>query len=629
MGNISDGDGTPLFAAIKTFYENGNDILSAICSLVLVTVVDGDDLQRVKQHFSETYLLDIPSPVLKTILKRLKRNSKVKYAAQVTNIVKTENGNKESDELLNSVRELGREYRSLITNLHQFFDARGYERLSNPEKDLLTFIDQNIGFASNALALQGKSVSADTSRIAEYILHVEHSDPGAYVLLQNIFFGRLYLSMIKTRNEYSMNVKMEPTTLYLDTSIVMRLLGLDGEQDEADSRELLAVIMTAANVRVKIFSVTLDEARRLLESIQKEAVTYTKNIAVKSIHYNLRLKGYDRHRMTLLIESLEQRILDLGIEIEELRKIEPDAEYKDIESELNTWASLLEAPKTNNTLTHDASILYAISALRGGIGSKLFEKCKAVFVSPDRVVHTVASEMASKHNAFPLALNPLDIASMIWMRDIGNEKIATNVLRQSMMAYVREKAISNKLWETFVTALKDAQSRELISREDVALILSSDDTAILLAEKQFEATDQIIDPKFVESLRRHQKKLSSDAEYGKHLNKSIDQRVHTISHRWAFIVSHSLAALAGLLLISIIGYCLYSLGLDTTANAIALLALVIAIILIFLFGKDIKYATSILKLKKSLYHKIYSSTKNILTRIFKPDEPGVVVDTSN
>jgi hypothetical protein len=360
MNDSINNEGIPLFAAIKTFYENGNDILSAICSLVLVTIIDTEDMGEIQSRFGDKYHLSIPGAVLQTVLKRLKRNGLIDYGSRFSNVVRSTEGCKESDKLLTSVGDLNREFASLIRKLEDFFETKRYPKLADPNKQLLKFIDDNLGFASRVLTTGSSPTAKNMSRIAEYILHVEKSDPEAYILLQNIFFGRLYLSMIRTRTEYSSNVNMEPIDLFLDTSILMSLLGLHGKADKDSSKELIKVLEDATNVKVCIFTDTLDEARRLLSSFQSESINYTRNIGVGSIHYELKRQGYDRHRVALLIESLDKKVQEMGVSILELPFKERTSEYGNIESNLRTWSELLEVPKAQKTLEHDVNVLYGV-----------------------------------------------------------------------------------------------------------------------------------------------------------------------------------------------------------------------------------------------------------------------------
>jgi|GEM_PF-1535127 len=617
----SEFEGIPLFAAIKTFYENGNDILSAVCSLVLVTITDDDTITQIQTNFKEKYKVAIPTPVLQTVLKRLKRNDLLSYDGHFTFVTRTTNGCFEADKLQSSINDLNREFKALINSLNKFFDAKKYTRLSSADKALLKFIDDNLGFASHVLA-SSDSVpdNKSMSRIAEYILHVEKSEPEIYILLQNVFFGRLYLSMIRTRTEYSSNVNMEPTDLYLDTSILMSLLGLHGKLDKESSSELIGVLSAASNVNICVFDETLDESRRLLESSINGIIDYTKNISVSSIPYELKKQGYDRHRVSLLIESLPQKVEELGLQIRELPASERTQEYNNIESNLSTWCELINAPKGQKTLDHDTKILHAISVLRYGVRSKLFEKSKAVFISPDRAIHHLTDEIANSKSQFPLSLQPLEVASMLWMRDIGNANIATNVLRQSMMAYVREKAISQKLWETFVSALKDAQGKDILTREDIALILSSDDVSILLAEKQFEAPKQIISTKYIEGLRTERTQLSHKAKFGDSLLNAVENRIHQMAHIGAISGTVIIGLVVTAVLFALTWLCISKIGLDTLANLVAIVILLLGAAALFTFGRELKFAKLIIDIRKKLHDNIYHSIKFKLDQIFNVTE---------
>lgn len=616
MNSSNSYEGITLFAAVKTFYESGNDILSAVCSLCLVTVSDGENLEDIKTHFHDRYKVEMPSAVLGTILKRLKRNQLLDYGPHFSGVQLSGKGKQEAASLSLSIDGLNRDFAALVGDMNAFFEKRSYPKLQAPEKELISFIDENLGYTSLALTSRqgGQEVG---SHIAEYILHVENANPSMFVLMQNIFFGRLYLSMIKTRADYSANVNMEPTEVFLDTSLVMSLLGLHEKVDCDNAKELLAILANASNVSVCIFSETLNEARRLINAYKPGVIDFTHNIPVRSIHYQLRLQGYDRHRISLLLETLEDRVDKLGIKIKDLPFAdENDDNYEEIRSELSTWAELMDHPKSIKTLDHDAKALYVVSRIRGRAQTKLFEKCKALFVSPDRAIHEMTSERSRKSNKLPLSMMPLDIVSLLWMRDISNSQIATNVLRQSVMAYVREKAISKNLWGTFVAALKEAQDQEQLSRDDIAMILASDDVARLLAEKQYDAPQQILNPDYVQELRDKNDHLAEKAKRGGHLEERLKARLRKVAHILATVSTHLLFVGTVLILALLLYILVTSLGVDRVASIVGIAIFVIPVMFAALTGREFKVNAVLIKWRKGLYDKMHGAVYSRLESYF-------------
>ena len=84
----------------------------------------------------------------------------------------------------------------------------------------------------------------------------------------------------------------------------------------------------------------------------------------------------------------------------------------------------------------------------------------------------------------------------------GSENVANYVIRQSIMAYTREKLIDHNLWEKFVAELRKAREEDVLSEQDIALILASHNTGRLLAEKQYPAIKEIASQKNVNRLKR-------------------------------------------------------------------------------------------------------------------------------
>lgn len=613
---MSEGDGVALFAAVKTFHTEGKDMLSAISQLVLASIEDGASIEKIRNTFELEYRTNnVPLDAIKTILKRLKHENLVSYTSQAK-INLTLEGLSRQSALKQSVTALDREVTDLVQNMGEYFKGKGYPIPKKFSSLVIDFIDNNMALTSNVLAHTNTSQIKVESRIAEYILHVESSDSQRFGLLQNLFFGRLYLSVMRTRSDYAKNVKLDPMDAYLDTSILMSCLGLHDTEANEQAAELLKIIEGHEKIRAVVAEDTVNEARRLLNNFSSQGERYIASVPVHSIYYQLKQRGYDQNRVNLLLETLDERIEKLGIDIIDTRVERDSHAYKSIASKMSTWATLLEHPKRASTLDHDATVICHIAHIRKNISSKIFEKNKAIFVSPDSSVLSYAKEVSKSTSRFSLAITPLELTSVLWIRDIGGDAIATSVIRRSIMAYVRERAISHSLWEKFVEELEAAVGDNSISRQDVGIILASSETFELLATNKNDAIKTVLDPQYINRIHNKQDVIVSELEQNKTKIDATLSRVDRIARQCSAVCS---VLLWGVLLAAA-GYILYYLlniaDLDMILNIIVVTVFILSVICILILGKAFNFLEIILTIRRRIYQKVYSFIYDKLVRYF-------------
>lgn len=311
----NDYDSITLFAAVKTLHSEGHDLLSAISSLVLQCIESNDSFDDVRQRFRREYVTEIPEDMLRTILKRLKHKNLVEYESKFSNIrLKIPEGVQRRSDLQDSTSSLQREFSSLIEGMKVYYASRKYPLPGNFEKELIAFIDQNIGDTSSLMSGSGV-VGCNQKRVAGYIACIEKSDPAKFKLLQNVFFGRVYIDIIKTRSDYSKNITLKPVKIYLDTNIILSVLGFDDKADKQRADELLQILRQTPKIELLVFDETVSEARQRIHYASNEMQTYSSNIAVDSLAFRLKRAGYTKESLVPMIENLETSITDQGIKI--------------------------------------------------------------------------------------------------------------------------------------------------------------------------------------------------------------------------------------------------------------------------------------------------------------------------
>lgn len=582
-------DNLTLFAAIKTLHAQGNDLLSAICSLVLQCIESGESIEELQRSFRDSYLTDIPLESVKTVLKRLKSDHLIEYDTSFTNIRLSDSGRAAKNRLHNSIRGLRRDFAALVDNMRAFYKSKKYSNPKNFEQELLLFIDQNIGYTSGIMRGIKDGTLKNATNVAEYFAHLEKTSPEKFKLLQNIFFGRVYINIIKTRDAYSKDITLNATNVYLDTNLLLSILGFHDDSSTKQAKELLDILRSTQKIEILVFDETVIEARQLLQSAGKQMARYNNKIPVDSIYYKLKILGHTKESITILMENLEENILRENIKIVPLPIIdESTSEYQNFATDVSSTAAKLDRAKAGGTLRHDVRVLCAVKSLRQNMNSKLFEKSQQLFVTPDIAINTVTHSLAKKELKYPLSVSVTEIVSTLWMRNLGDDKIANNIVRQSIMAYVRERAISHDLWEKFMTTVEEAAQQKHLSKDDIAVLMSDEDTSRILAQKQYDAPEQLVSDAHIRSIRKTRENDLMEKVAAVKTIDIVSHRIDSFSEIIAEIFVVCMGVVISILLTAIVFKGIQLFGLDNISNGWAILVVVFLVIFALVFGVQVK-----------------------------------------
>lgn len=640
-------DNVALYAAIKTFHGKGHDMWSAVAALTLMIMPDEGSDNDVKHDFSIQYKLDVPSDALKTVLTRLSRQGEIEYSHGAIKI--TESGKTRRATLEKSVKAIRREYTQLNESFKLHLKNKHVKVEGDSSKVLLDFIDDNIGFASEVVASKKKAKQGNavpSSIVADYIVSIESANPALFEILQNVFFGRLYMTLIKTRTEIDKNAKFSRLTVYFDTNVILDALNLHGGERHQSATEMLDVFKEFKDgIRLAIYDETYEETVNLLRSYTSQNRSFAQHIKVDHPLYELKARNIDRQDIILIIENLESKLALLGISIDTLPALDEE-KYQDTRSNISKVVDEIEGQKSSGALNHDAKIIEAIKAIRKNnrVKTDLLEKTRAIFLTSDQSLYYYSKRYAESSNNFPLAIRPVEIISLLWIKAIGSEgKFSGNLLRHAVMGYARERLISGQLWETFMNRLAEAQSKGVITEEDIGVILAADETEKLLSSNKANILDEIVNPDYIGKLRTEHADLIMEnttrnqeiEQLRKQVNHTqkevkneyktrlgfeekvvrLNQSIQKYSHGIALVTVNICSLLLWLALGGGIYLLLNKFGLDTIANGLAILMFLVSVFF-YLMGKKIEIGQSIIsrrnKVVKSLEDKITALTINRL-----------------
>ncbi len=596
-------------AAIRTLYDAGNDMLDAVCSAVLLVFEDGFTIQDLAKSYTAVYSVDMPIDMLTTVLKRLRKKGFVEYVSlkePSSKVSLTSEGSIEKNVYEESVKGVQREFGSLINDFKKHLERENVN-VDKAEKLLLSFIDENLGLTSSVISGNGGRPS-NNSPVAEFIIKIEKSSPDKFEILQRIFFGRLYLNLMKTRTDYSRDASFGELEVIFDTNIIFNILGLHGKDARERALELLSVLGRNKQIKPVVLDVTIEEVKRVLRAYETQKGEYYDQYAVDSLYQQIKSRGFDSHKVALLIEEVQEELEKSGV----LVKYTTNELIKEAESNtkllnnISTWAELLGNDKRENAVIHDAIVISTLRMCRGKISSGLLEKNKAVLISNDTSLKELSLEDLKKHGGVQLVWRPVEIISYLWVRDIGNEEIATSVIRQGIMAYAREKMINHNLWEKFIRELKKARKEEKLSDSQIGYILAAEETRQILATEKEKGIDRLVSQSYVSKLAEDTSKLAKgSSNYQKVVNQARQK-----SRSFAVILVSVLAIIIVSILTVGLFFIVHAFGWNNLEPIIWVIGSMAIIMATLIFGKPPEGSKKLLELRE----KVITKTEKAICR---------------
>lgn len=605
------------FAAIKVFYDSGDDLIQIFGNLILLAVKESEKYSsdEIKKILSSKISIDIPNDVLHTIFKRLKKGGWIDYsnisATNLKNIFLTDTGKVMQEKIKSSYEDANREKNSLLNSIQLFAKDKGqvYDLKTISEK-FDEFINKN---SDDAIASLGRNNSNHTvltdktvSMILDYFIETEKSDPENFKRLKAILYGKI-VSSVFLKRRFSNGSKIEKLDVYLDTNIVFSMLGFHEDFFNTSVQEVIDLIKKAGG-NLKIFSFTKDEINAKLRGYLREFGYYSASVAVSSIYYVLKRKQYSKLQIMSLIEKMEEKLLELDIDIDYSFTIDDLLQNND---DRLSALSQFKSYSPTNSVRHDFAAICAIEKIRGNAIFN-WEKSKSIFLTGDWALTRFDFEKNHKQDyTFPAVVFRSDMASMLWIKgQTGSDNV---FVHNFLASYMRDKVISKKLWDKFIEEIKTRLSEGKISEADIEDIISYSETEKILLANGERGIHSLLDDRKIDEKRRNiEKQISENKKNEEAVEKQAEQLEKIMAgitsdcqYSWNKRIRNGVWLLV-LALGILLTYASFRFGFQTIEGIVALLALlpIIAVAISLTIKKEFRLIDSLMKYRNDFESKM-------------------------
>ncbi|EAH0379395.1 hypothetical protein K3S47_002633, partial [Listeria monocytogenes] len=451
---------------------------------------------EIKKGIKNNFKIDIPVHVVNTIItSRLKKKGYVEIKSKL--LVPTDKDNYLDDtsfeeKLISSEKNFKDLVTEILENIKMKFNQEySYEKI---EESLIAFIEEYnlsiLKFGSETNLRASKLVDELNYQISSIVTEILNEDSFFAKYLINIVKGSMVVDAISTTEDLSkIDKKFKNTTVYVDTSLAMFLLGLSGDNQQEPRAELIKLLQTNG-ANLSIFERNVREIENILGYLK----------------FNLG-KGNDRHgtiswlieneydavKIDLLIDNIEDKLRDEW----KIRKVinvpyfSDDYEYAFDETGLDEHLKKTIDYRKDEARASDVYNISAIHRLRRGRTYTSIEECIALFTTTNWNLVRQVNEFTTMENRsisgknvdIPLIIHETTLTNLVWLKspnkfmDLPKSKLLSHVLAA--------KLPNENLWERYIKFIDDQAEHKKFTDEEIVNLKYSPIAKDLLMEKTY------------------------------------------------------------------------------------------------------------------------------------------------
>lgn len=395
-------------------------VKSALSNMNNRGIFSGKTILEIKDEIYDLFALDMPLPVLKSIIEKLK--TELNSTEEVKFIVHKDSSFDLSGYVFEEYDAEMAIKKKEIQQIEDLFKQFAEANNINPEdaKSVFDFIEVN------KLTI-GKYLShrTETRDIRDYNLEAQFVDffkasHQIYDLIKDIYLGSIISSYVEFQPS-SIKTNIE---LLLDTNFVVALLDLNTPESTHTCKKLLDVAREQG-YSFSILSDTIQETRNLLIN---KANGFNQTFLVAKINrediYNAcdRL-GYKKSDLERVSDDLEITLNENGISI-----IHDTIKYKNKAKFSEEFETFKKIRGFNLSALHDATAIYYVRTKRGEKKIKRFEDVNCWFVNNNINTTDTFGKVFKINGHQPEIIKADDLLNVLWLTNPNGMHVSSNDL---------------------------------------------------------------------------------------------------------------------------------------------------------------------------------------------------------
>lgn len=450
--------------------------------------------------------------------------------------------------------------------------------------------------------------------IASFVSHIHKGKTSALDHFSRIVKGMVLANYLCYADKVGNKKQYNSITVYLDTPIILGLLGYSGKQKRKSTCEFISLLKKVGIV-LKFFDKSLDEAEKLLavwrDDLKRK--NYVK-FNPKTLEL-LQAQGYDAERLDTEIKLLKSRVESEGISVVTGFKLNQKYQCDENALELAIAANF----KEHKNLTHDTICISRIYNLRENKLISDLNQEMSIFVTGNTGLVTHANNFFSKEiprKYIPLVVSEQWMTTMFWLK---SPDLFSSLPMEQLVASAYGLLYTNdRFWNSFILKLQRLEQGGKITEEEFTFVRWDSELLNLIHDISVDVGEDFSEQDIFEIVEKIKQKhiedkdneiskikAASDAERNELINEVSSRELELYQAKSRIRkVSHILGVFASLLFCSaltlsvfLVSYCTLPVEMINNnfiqvynKSALSVAALIITGVLSFMgttFGLDV------------------------------------------
>ena len=463
-------------AILKVNIDQRKDYLEYLRPFILQVIVDHkpDPITTgvVSDYVRTRFGLEIPERTVEIVLKRISRNHSLKREHGVYQIA----GDLPDPQISARESEAKRHIDSIVHGLQHFSQdtARVIPNLDDAVIAICAFLSEFDVTCLRAY-LQGTAIPqlegnrhTDIVLVSNYVQHLQRKNPERFASFLILVQGHMLANALLCPDLHNIYSTYDKVTFYLDTPLLVQILGLEGESRQSASHDLIALIRNLRG-KVAIFSHSYQE----LQSVLQGAAEYIDSPNGRGlIVHEARKLGTTRADLLLLAAGIDDKLSEAGIEIEVTPRYIEDFQIDETMFEqVLEYEIYYQNPRAKE---YDINSVRSIYTIRANGFAPSLEKSRAVFVTSNAAFARAAWEYGQQHESaqdVSVVISGFSLANVAWLKaPMGAPSIPKTQLLALSYAALEP---SSALWGKYLEEVDNLEKQGTITARAHQLLRSS------------------------------------------------------------------------------------------------------------------------------------------------------------
>ena len=492
-------------AMLKVHVDLGQDYLDYLRPFILQVLVEHTpDLVTdaiVRDLIRADFGLEIPDRAVQVVLKRLSRQYPLKKESGVYRIT----GELPDPRIATKKAEAIQHIKAVISGLCEF--SKGTAKPIGSHDEAVTaicaFLTQ-FNIPCLRAYLRGTAIPtiegqhhSQTVLVSKYVLALQNTDPERFESFLVVVKGHMLANALLCPDLKNAPRSYKGVTFYLDTPLLVRQLGLEGELKQAAVNSLVALLLKLG-ATVATFSHSRDELERVITGAAQHIESPNGRGAIVM---DARRRGTTRSDLLVLAGQIDDKLRDARIDVLSTPRYIEDFQIDEtaFEKTLGDEVSYFN-PRAKE---HDVNSVRSIYVLRAGTSPRIVEQSKAALVTSNAGFSRAAFQYGQRHEAsreVSSVITDFSLANMAWLKaPLGAPAVPMTELLAFSYAALQP---SMELFEKYLSEIEKLEKQGKITALDHQLLRSSQLAQAELMNLTLGEEDALTEQTVTETLKR-------------------------------------------------------------------------------------------------------------------------------